>query len=228
MSNSPSPFSDQTPQPGFQPVPRRRYNTIGIVAAAGLSGLLLCCLCCGGLVYLGSTGISSREPSAEEKSAVVTIRDLEPHGVMPAELEKREVWKTKRHFDGTLEIEYEYDPELAAGAGDAVTMQSSVSIEHTEKDASQAFSITIMAYQTGLRISGVKSREQQHAMADVDQTHFALLLKDDQPVGNMLVIRKGKRIYGVLIVGIYFDDPAQLEEIVREKIKQGDAVLEKP
>lgn len=190
--------------------------------------VLLSILAGGGLLYLGMTGISSREPSVEEKQSLVTIRDLEPYGAEIAEAEKREVWKAKRNLDGTLEIEYEYDPDLAIGPGDNITLQSSVDIEHTEKDARQTFSLNIAACKTGMRIYGVKTRDQQHTMADVDQSYFALVVKDEKPVGNMVNVRKGKHVYSLLVIGIFFNDPVTLEEILREKIERGERSLKGP
>jgi hypothetical protein len=201
---------------------------VGIVAAAVMACLIVGLLVCGGLVYLGMAGISSREPTSEEKMAVVTIRDLEPYGVEIAEVESREVWKTKRNVDGSLEIEYEYDPDLAPGPGDKVILQGSVDIEHTEKDARQTFSLNIMASQTGMRIYGATTRDQQHTMADVDQSYFALVMKNEKPVGNLVSVRKGKHVYGLLVINIYFDDPHTLEEMLREKIDQGERSLTEP
>ena len=221
MNSNFSPYADP-PYPGpFEPQPRRSSFKIWMIVAAVVTGSLLVGLAaCGGLVWVGMTGISNRPPTPEEKRALVTIGDLEPFGVEISRREEREVWQTKRHLDGSLEVEYEYDPDRAPGPGESITLMSSVTIEDSEASARESFGMTIGAYQLGFGISGVQSREQSYGMAGVDRSHFALIVAKEKPVGNMVVIQQGKRVHGLLLIGLYFDDPRELESLLRPKLDQ--------
>jgi hypothetical protein len=218
MNTNLGPLRDP-PLPRPPPLPRSsRANTWLIVAAAAAGALFLGLVACGGLLYLGATGISRRAPNDEERQAVVTIRDLEPLGARVAHQDQREVWLAKRNFDGSLEISYEYDPDRAPGKGHEFTVRSSVEIDPSESSARETYGLTIGAYDLGLRVGGAQSRQLPHTMAGADQSHFALILKNDHPVGNMAVVRQDKRVHGLLITGLYFDDPRQLESLLRPTV----------
>ena len=221
MSNPYSPFAEGTFQPQAPPPKRPAFKAWHIIVLAVGGGLLAVLLACGGLLYVGMTGISSREPTDEERQAVITATDLAAYGAEPERLDEREVWNTKRNLDGTLEIEYEYDQDLAPGDDDTLAVLSTVELHHSDSSARESFGMMISAYKIGFGVSGVQSREQPHRMAGVDQSHFSLILNDGQnPVGNMVVVRAGKRVHGLLVIGVYFDDPATLEAILRPTIER--------
>ncbi len=224
MSTPFAQFSESAFQP--QPPPRRSGMKTWLIVLLASGGAVACLLvACGGLMYLGATGISNREPTDAERAVLITADDLAPFGAQPSKHDQREVWNTKKNFDGTLEIEYDYDPELAPGDDDPLMVTSQVELAGSESDARESYAILLAAYQLGFRISGVKSREQSHQMAGVDQCHFSLILNGDgDPVGNMAVLRAGKRLHGLMIVGVYFDDPATLESLLRPTIERSAAL----
>jgi hypothetical protein len=199
--------------------PSRAKTWVIALAAAGVT-LLLGIVACGGLLYVGATGVSRRPPSDEERQAVLTIDDLAPFGVEPVNQQQREIWQTKRNLDGSLEVEYEYDPERAPTADDTITVMSSVTIDRSESSARETYALAIGAYQLGFGVFGVRARQQSHTMTGVDQSYFASIVKDDQLVGNMVVIRQAKRVHGLLLIGLHFDDPAQLESLLRINIEK--------
>ncbi|HEX5104885.1 MAG TPA: hypothetical protein VFV87_13790, partial [Pirellulaceae bacterium] len=149
---------------------------------------------------------------------------LQPFGVQVVRQAEREVWLTKRNLDGSLEIEYEYDPERAPGAGEDISLMSSASIEPSESSARESFGMTLAAYRLGFGIYDVQARELPHAMPGADQSHFALIVKDGNPVGNMVVVQQGKRVHGLLLIGLYFDDPQELDDLLRPTIDRSAGI----
>jgi hypothetical protein len=226
MNPNTSPFAEAPfQQQPFEPPARRSSAKIWLIVAAAVAGLLLLgLLACGGILFLGMKGISNRPPTEQERQAVVTIGDLAPFDVQIARQEEREVWQTKRNLDGGLEIEYEYDPERAPGPAEAITLMSSVNIDDSEASARETYGMTIGAYQLGFRVYDVQSREQSHRMTGVDQSHFALVVTDEKPVGNTVVIRQGKRVHGLLLIGLYFEDPKTLEDLLRPTIDRSAGI----
>ena len=211
----------------FQPAyaPKRSGVKIWLIVAGAIGGaLLLGLVVCGGLIYVGMAGVATREPTDAERQTLVTIRDLESFGVEAGRLEEREVWQSKRNLDGSLEIEYEYDPDLAPGPGEMISLMSSAEINSTESSARESFNMTIAAYQLGFGLYDVQSRDQSHAMAGVDQSRFALIVKNEKPVGNMIVVRQGKRVHGLLLIGLYFEDPQELEDLLRPTVERSEGI----
>ncbi len=228
MSNPYSQFAPETFQPQAPPPNCSAFKPWQIVLLAVGGGGLAMLVACGGLLYVGVTGISNREPTDAEREVVVSAADLEPYGAEPSRLAEREVWNAKRNLDGTLEIEYEYDQDRARGNDDTLAVLSTVELHGSDSSARESFGMLIAAYQIGFGVSGVQSRQQQHQMAGVDQSHFSLILNDSQnPVGNMVVVRSGKRVHGLLVIGVYFDDPATLEAVLRPTIERS-ATLSAP
>lgn len=223
MSMPSGQFSDQVPP--YPPslahsLPKKKQGAKLVLLILGIVGgsSLLLCLGCGGLAYLGMKGVSHRQPTAREEQAVFTMADLEAWGVEQTKLSEREEWNAKKNFDGSLEIEYEYDPEKS-GDDDAFSLISSVEINPTEKDARESFGMAVTAYSVGLKIGGTTSQKQEIALPWADQSHFALIQHSNITVGNMAVIRKGKRLHAIVLIGHVFENPAELAEAMRPKVE---------
>ena len=101
-----APFSNfsEAALPPQPPLKRpARWWLWALLAAGGT--LFVFCLGCGGLLYLGASGVSSREPTDAERQTVVSVVDLAPFGIAADKLAERETWRTKRNLDGSLEID---------------------------------------------------------------------------------------------------------------------------
>jgi len=219
MNSPPVQFSPYPPPLAYPP-PKKKQGAKLVLISLGIlfGGGLLMGLVCTGLVYVGMTGISSRQPSAREQQAVFTMADLAARGVESAKLSQREEWTAKKNLDGSLEIEYEYDPEKS-GDDEPFHLTSSVEINPTEKDARESFSMAISAYGLGLQIGGATSQRQEIILPWADQVYFAVIQHSNVPVGNIAVIRKGKRLHSVLLIGHYFQDPQEFAEELRSKVE---------
>ena len=218
MNTQPPQMSPYSPPLAHQPqVKKRGVSVVLIVLGVVGGGALMVVLLCAGLLFLGMRGISSRQPTAQEKQAVFTVADLAPRGIPQTKLPEREEWNCKKNFDGSLEIEYEYDPEKS-GDDQVFRLMSSVEIEPSEEDARESFGMAVTAYGVGLQIGGVTSDKQPYAVPWADQSHFALINNNSGSVGNLAIIRKGKRLHALLLVGYCFQDPEDLAEMLRAKV----------
>src|SRR5687767_13925382 len=99
MSNPYSQFTPESFQPLAPPPKRSAFKPWQIVLLAVGGGGLAMLVACGGLLYVGVTGISNREPTDAERQVVVSAADLEPYGAEPSRLAEREVWNAKRNLD---------------------------------------------------------------------------------------------------------------------------------
>src|SRR5262245_41790083 len=99
--HAPNPYAPKNPGGGTN------WRTVGLLLG---SILLVSIAVCSGVAYLGVRGISNRPPTAAEKQTLVTASDLKSFGAMPQKLGQREVWNVKKNIDGSVEMEYDYDP----------------------------------------------------------------------------------------------------------------------
>ncbi len=211
-------FSPYPPPLAYPPKRKQGVNTVLLILGIVGGSSLLMCLGCTGLVYLGMTGVSQRQPTPREQQAVFTMAELASRGVEQAKLSEREEWTAKKNLDGSLEIEYEYDPEKS-GDDEPFRLLSSVEINPSESDARESFGMAITAYGVGLRIGGATAQKQEYMVPWADQSHFALIQGEDISVGNLAIIRKGNRLHAILLIGYCFQDPADLAEALRSKVE---------
>ena len=219
MHSRPPQFSPYPPPLADRPQAKRRgVNVVLLVLGIGGGGALVLVLLCAGLIFLGMRGISSRQPTAQEKQAVLTVANFALLGIPQTKLAEREEWNCKKNLDGSLEIEYEYDPEKS-GDDQVFRLMSSVEIDPSEEDARESFGMAITAYGVGLQIGGVTSDKQPYSVPWADQSHFAVIKNSSASVGNLAIIRKGTRLHALLLVGYCFHDQDELAEMLRTKVE---------
>ena len=52
-----------------------------------------------------------------------------------------------------------------------------------------------------------------------DDSEFSLLKANGLSFGNVFVGRKGKRVYMITVSGIYFDESAEIRDLLGEKLR---------
>jgi len=181
------------------------------VRVAAVSLVVLC---------LAIVGCSSREIQDDEREFLVIVRDLEAFGVVLDDPNDGELFQVKTNFDGSVEIEYEYDSENDPSNTDILWLISEAEINKTDELASTAFGDRISAYKIGSSIAGAEFSEDPKLFTLGDENYSAYMMKDDTKIGNVLVIRKGNTIFSLLIGGVYFDDPQLLHELMSPKLEK--------
>lgn len=164
----------------------------------------------GTLVYFGYNGISSRAPTDAEKSMLITLDVLESYGYTNQPQEATAIWSAKVNIDGSTELEYEYELESET---DYLYIVSDVNLEATEKDARDSFKIGINAYKLGLKIGGATAEKKPNLFTLGDERYSAQIMIDGDPFGNLVVVRHGRIIHSLILMGLYFDEKEDLESL---------------
>jgi len=195
-------------------------NILLIVAGIG-GALFVCCLGCGGLFVIGMTGISSRKVTAEEINYFVTTKDLRPYADIPGDRSKCVTTSATVAIDGSLELEYEFDSSLDPDVDEVFLLQSTVDIYGSESEAKEGHTLAVAAMKLGLSIGGasVVVEKRNDLMTLGDQQYAAILRSDGNPGGNLVVVRQGKKVFAMLIAGLYFDDRESLEDVLRRSLE---------
>jgi len=155
-----------------------------------------------------------------ERELLVTIRDLEIYGIAIPDSSVGETFLVTRNLDGSREIRYEFDAEKIPNSTDHTLIISRVEIHTTIREAQDAYDEII----AGIKIGGFLGSGKGKIIEDTslfvwgDENYGAYLEKDSVRLGNIIVTRKGNKIYDLTIVGFYFDDPKRLHDLLVPKL----------
>ena len=142
--------------------------------------------------------------SKAEWDVVVDAHDV-AHWLEGMAVEDNEGTLSKvRYFDGSYDIEYEYDPPDGA-----VYISSTLTVERKLTDAFATYLPLWTATAAGFSLGGeatVEIDERKDFFEWGDQSRFAVLLTDGDPFGNLFIARDGTRVVFFLLAGVYFDD----------------------
>jgi hypothetical protein len=182
-------------------------SVFGLIAM-GIGGLVL-------LFYVSDRGFGARPPTDAEKKLVVTTAALADHIGTEARCEKLGF---KRNLDGTREISAEYDSTNCAK--DALSFISTAEITSSAREARESFALAVGAYKVGARIGGTTVHDAPNLLSGGDQRYSALVRKGDNVVGNVFVVRQGRVVHALFIIGLYFDEPAYAQELLAPVLEE--------
>lgn len=124
-----------------------------------------------------------------------------------------------RHLDGSRELTYEY--ESPDGAESTLYVYYQLGVERTTKDAQDAYTGVRLGSNIGLSKGGQVQRvDRSDLWRWGDQSQCELLQRGGKPVGNLFSARKGKRYFVLMVVGIYFNDPETIREVLDPMLKR--------
>jgi hypothetical protein len=179
----------------------------------------------GGLIVaaLGFSGCESKLPvSAADREIILRAGDLIPFGYGLEKTEQFEKFTRTKYFDGSHELTYEYEtPE--SEEDNALYMNVTVTVEKAKSDAWTSKGASEVGAKLGLKANGVEQREIKDFYSYGDTSSFFILERDGHPIGNMFTVREGKRVYVVVLSGMYFDDAAAWKELMEERLRKFSA-----
>jgi hypothetical protein len=183
-----------------------------------------------GLVVLGAIGVAIlgyfylfhdiEEPVTDaDRQVVITAQHLakfEP-GLRPDPALGK--FRKVRHLDGSRELTYEY--ETPEGAEEWLYVECVVSVEPTVADARASYAGLSLDTRPAVHLIGAAGDESELGQVERndlwrwgDASRCMLLTNEGEVVGNFFMARKGRRYFTLVIVGITFDEP----EVIRQML----------
>ena len=157
---------------------------------------------------------STVEPG--EKEMFVRGSDLLDLGGEVIEPEKYEKFSKTVYFDGSVDIDYEFEPP----EGEAVLyLTETITYEPKRSDARFGRTAEDSVIGLALKTQGLEKVEVPNFYRYGDACDFYLLKKDGNNVGNYFTVLEGGKIYSLLVSGIYIDDVETWKELVEPKLK---------
>ena len=172
------------------------------------------------LVVCGLAACGSEEPvSAEDKEILLRAVEFARFGFRYDNVEALETFSKVRSFDGTYQLTYQFGaPEGETGR--PLYIFVSVSIERRASDAMIAQKAEKLGLLIGFQSEGAEEREVPGTFPYGDDARLSLIVKGENPIGNIFTMRDGAKTYLLVVTGVYFDDPALFNRIIGPKAQR--------
>ena len=171
--------------------------------------------------FAASLAACKSEPVGErDREVLVRVGDLAAHGIGFDDAARYEKFEKSRYFDGSCELTYEFELPDAEVRPGAVYMRVAATVETDKQSATVAHGAEKVGFNVGMKFEGFEAEERKDFFRHGDDSSFFLLTKGGQPVGNFFVTRHGKRVYSIIVAGIYFDDPSAWSELISPKLEK--------
>jgi hypothetical protein len=175
------------------------------------------------LAGLGLAGCQKNLPvSAADRAVVLRAADLVPYGYGLGDTERYETFEHIRYFDGSHELTYEFQTPDSE-EDNALYMNVIVSVEKSRTDALTTQGAQKIGLGIGLKANGITQREIEKFYEYGDSSSFSVLEKDGRPIGNIFTARDGKRVFVLMLSGMYFDDAETFKELIEARLRKFSA-----
>lgn len=152
-----------------------------------------------------------------DRALFVTAQDPTPCALPIAEAAAHEGLVRTRYFDGSLEIDYEFDPPDESS--DLPLLFGNASFENTESDARLTYRAQRAGIALGLAGGDVSLQEREDFLREGDERWFAHVLSDGEAVGHLYALRVGRRVYIGGMVGIACDTPEEFAAMIEPRLR---------
>ena len=123
------------------------------------------------------------------------------------------------YIDGSCDVEYEYqDPNDE----ESIFLACTVTVERKKSDAIVTYGAEKYGIALGLKIQGdeIEQVEADHLLQWGDQSSCTILKYEGTPVGNVLVARKGRKVFALTLSGVYFEDAGSFQALVLPSLER--------
>ena len=176
------------------------------------------------LLLAASAAACKQAPVSDaERELFLRARDLEPFGIKFPRPERYERFNKTIYFDGSRELEYEFELPDDAVHENALYMSVSITFEKNAADAKFSQGVEKFGADTGMKLAGLRLEEREGFFRYGDESSFYVLLKDGEAVGNFFVTREGAKVYTVILAGVSFDDREMWAGLVTPRLQKFSA-----
>ena len=169
-------------------------------------------------VFLFLAGCAGRPMTDAEKTMMVQVKDLAEFGITFVANEETESFKHTNWGQGESDFNYEYESPADNEDISPLYLSSTVEFFPSDRKAKSGHLLSVNALKAGMKISGIKSVKAPELYDWGDQVYAAFLEIEGEKIGNLIVVRKGKRVYSFMISGVYFDQKEDLVDLLNPKL----------
>ena len=198
------------------PPARSKRKSYLIIAGILMVPVVVCC-CGGGLFLVGVfSGALERDlPAGQaERDVVIDVDDVALWSEGFAFQPELELLRKIRHFDGSHEVEYEYDHPIEE---EPFYLSCSSSVENSSSDAEMTYKLlggTVEMLVPLMAGEGAELVVRNDQFSWGDASEWSDFQVDGVVVGHVFIGRKGSRVMLMMLVGVYFETPEVIEAFV--------------
>jgi len=186
-----------------------------------VAGLALVALIGFGFYQVSVRGVARHELTDAERRLIVTVASLAQFGVQRDVCHACESLIAKRNFDGSIEIEYDYDSELGPEGTEYLSFSSEAQIDASVRNAHESFNGQVAAYKIGIAgIANREIREQPEKLKIGDESYWATVYTKNKELGTVVVVRNKRVTHSLLIFGMFFGSAGSLDTLLRPVIDE--------
>lgn len=182
----------------------------GFMAIAGLSVFAY-------IMYVSINDVIKPKPSsAEDRKLIVTAETLREFGAGEIVYDN-EKYHSQKTFDGTRTVEYSYTDHSGSKDGTQLYLSSTAQVFPQSLSTMQMFRVQQLALKGGLSFAGDTTAEPAPALLTIGDDRYAAVLKrksTGEPTGNLFIVRQGRSMLTVVVIGMKFDDAASVEKLL--------------
>lgn len=208
-TSSPSPEQSRDIPPigsggGFDRSPPRKSNTCLIVTLVfgSIFGVGSICIC--GSIFLFM--VPKDTPVTDTDRAMVVDAYALQSFIEFDPSSGSETMKKSKYFDGSYELEYEFEDPSDEG----ILLTYSLAVERSIDEAEAGYLVTWEAIKLGTKLAASGAEVQFDEQNDVfrwgDRSRFVILTSEGIPFGNIFITQKGNKIVTLVLANAYFDD----------------------
>jgi len=172
------------------------------------------------LVVCSLAACVSEEPVSEEDKAIfLRAADFAKFGFRFERAEAHETFTRVRNFDGTYQLTYQFSSR-ASETDHPLYLYASVAVERRVSDAVIAQKAEKLGLLIGFKSEGAEERELPGTLPHGDDARLSLIVKGENPIGNIFTLREKGKTYLLVVTGLYFDDPELFKKIIGPKAER--------
>lgn len=154
-----------------------------------------------------------------DKTLFLRAQDLVKYGYGFEGIEKYESFSKTKGINGSYDIEYEFKtPE--GERNHPLFLYVLVTVDTKESDAIISEGATKIALLARLNTKGISEQKITDFYRRGDSSAFYVLKKGEKPIGNYFTMREGRKVYAMILTGMYFDDAEVWKELIDTKVAQ--------
>ena len=192
---------------------RQRWLVFGLAGLAALSGIAMF----GYIVWVTMKNVTSPPPpTADDRRLVITAEALAEFGG-PEPNPKAESLTAIRQFDGSRNINYEYDSKRDPNAETGLNTTTITMVHSNAFGAIQAFKMQEMTMKAALKLAtgkrGATLIDSPGLLTVGDAQYAGVFRHQNQSTGHLFVVRQGRFVFTVVLFGLVFENAKDANEL---------------
>lgn len=180
-----------------------------------------------GLFFLNTiiSCTSRKDVNSRDYAIITPVKEVSEFYEIPLDTsgtkEKTEVVK---YIDGSAELSYTYD---FIETEEFVPLFYTIKVEkeRSVKDAMEVFLLTKTTFKATNAAVGLTLNEVDEIALPGEQTYYAIRLKNNEPNGIILIIRKNSTVYSLITSGLYSSDHSLVTDLVLPKLDNLESIV---